>query len=52
MYWIVKLQIYLKKARVNYSLSFRSINKILKVARTIADINENEFITKGDLLKV
>uniref|UniRef100_UPI001FD8E242 magnesium chelatase subunit ChlI family protein n=1 Tax=Aliarcobacter cryaerophilus TaxID=28198 RepID=UPI001FD8E242 len=41
----------LEKARVNYSLSFRSINKILKVARTIADINENEFITKGDLLK-
>ena len=32
----------LEKARVNYSLSFRSINKILKVARTIADINENE----------
>lgn len=24
---------------------------VLKVARTIADINENEFITKSDLLK-
>nr|WP_024774854.1 hypothetical protein [Aliarcobacter cibarius] len=32
-------------------LSFRSINKILKVARTIADINGNELITKNDLLK-
>lgn len=41
----------LEKARVNYNLSFRSINKVLKVARTIADINDNELITKGDLLK-
>jgi len=40
-----------EKARVNYALSFRSINKILKVARTIADINGNELITKNDLLK-
>lgn len=41
----------LEKARINYSLSFRSINKVLKVARTIADINNNELITKSDLLK-
>ena len=41
----------LEKARNNYSLSFRSINKVLKVARTIADINENELISKSDLLK-
>ncbi|QKF72810.1 magnesium chelatase-related protein [Aliarcobacter faecis] len=41
----------LEKARVNYALSFRSINKVLKVARTIADINGNEIITKSDLLK-
>lgn len=41
----------LEKARINYSLSFRSINKVLKVARTIADINENDKITKSDLLK-
>lgn len=41
----------LEKARVNYQLSFRSINKVLKVARTIADINDNEFIAKSDLLK-
>lgn len=40
-----------EKARINYSLSFRSINKILKVARTIADINKNDLITKQDLLK-
>ena len=41
----------LEKARINYSLSFRSINKVLKVARTIADINDNELITKSDLLR-
>ena len=41
----------LEKARINYCLSFRSINKVLKVARTIADINNNELITKSDLLK-
>ncbi|QKF59815.1 YifB family Mg chelatase-like AAA ATPase [Aliarcobacter lanthieri] len=41
----------LEKARINYSLSFRSINKVLKVARTIADLNNNEIITKSDLLK-
>ncbi len=41
----------LQKARINYKLSFRSINKVLKVARTIADLNDNETITKNDLLK-
>ncbi len=41
----------LQKAIQNYSLSFRSINKVLKVARTIADINDNESITKNDLLQ-
>ena len=41
----------LQKARINYKLSFRSINKVLKVARTIADLNENETITKNDLLQ-
>jgi len=39
------------KAIVNFQLSFRSINKVLKVARTIADLNENEHISKSDLLK-
>ncbi|MFY9089491.1 YifB family Mg chelatase-like AAA ATPase [Arcobacter aquimarinus] len=41
----------LEKARFNYQLSFRSINKVLKVARTIADLNDNEIITKNDLLQ-
>jgi len=41
----------LEKARSNYQLSFRSINKVLKVARTIADLNDNEIITKNDLLQ-
>ncbi|RBQ32402.1 Fis family transcriptional regulator [Arcobacter sp. FW59] len=40
-----------EKARINYSLSFRSINKVLKIARTIADLNNNDIITKSDLLK-
>lgn len=39
------------KAVQNYRLSFRSINKVLKVGRTIADINDNELITKSDLLQ-
>jgi magnesium chelatase family protein len=41
----------LQKARINYQLSFRSINKVLKVSRTIADLNNNETITKNDLLQ-
>ena len=41
----------LEKAIQNYKLSFRSINKVLKVARTIADLNDNEIITKEDLLQ-
>ena len=40
-----------ENAKINYQLSFRSINKVLKVARTIADLNNNETITKDDLLK-
>jgi len=34
-----------------FSLSFRSINKILKVSRTIADINESKNISKLHLLE-
>jgi magnesium chelatase family protein len=41
----------LEKARINYQLSFRSINKVLKVARTVADLNDNDIITKNDLLQ-
>jgi magnesium chelatase family protein len=39
------------KAIINYQLTYRSINKVLKVARTIADLNKNTDITKNDLLK-
>lgn len=41
----------LQKAIINYQLSFRSVNKVLKVARTIADLNDNENIIKSDLLQ-
>ena len=34
-----------------FALSFRSINKILKVARTIADIEGREKIAKSDMLE-
>lgn len=40
-----------ESAKINYQLSFRSINKVLKVARTIADLNDNKSITKNDILK-
>ena len=40
-----------EKAVLNFSLSFRSMNKVLKVARTIADLNKNELIEKNDLLQ-
>ena len=40
-----------QKAIISYELTFRSINKVLKVARTIADLNNNKDITKADLLK-
>jgi magnesium chelatase family protein len=35
----------------NYSLSFRAINKILKVSRTIADIEEEDYINKNHVLE-
>jgi magnesium chelatase family protein len=44
-------QLILEKARINYQLSFRSLNKVLKVARTIADLNDSEIIRKSDLLQ-
>ena len=44
-------EILFESAKINYQLSFRSINKVLKVGRTIADLNNNELITKNDLLK-
>lgn len=41
----------MSKAIQNYKLSFRSINKVLKVARTIADLKLNKLITRSDLLQ-
>ncbi len=41
----------LNQAVVNFSLSFRSINKVLKVSRTIADLDGSLNIQKKHLLK-
>jgi len=41
----------LEKARINLNLSFRSINKLLKVSRTIADLEESTNIQKKHLLE-
>lgn len=41
----------LDKAIENYSLTFRSINKVLKVSRTIADIEQSVNIKRNHLLE-
>lgn len=41
----------LNKAGINFGLSFRSINKVLKVARTIADLENSEQISKNHILE-
>ena len=41
----------LEKAIQNFALSFRSIKKVQKVARTIADLERSEFIEKAHLLE-
>ena len=41
----------LEKASLNFDLSFRSINKILKVSRTIADLKGKVNIEKIDLME-
>ena len=46
-----KAQEILLKAQQNFNLSFRAIANIKKVARTIADLNENKFITQKDILE-
>lgn len=46
-----ELQEIMRKASENFGLSFRSINKALKVARTIADLDSCENIEKGHLLE-
>ncbi len=46
-----KTQTILEKATMNFSLSFRSINKVLKVSRTIADLEGSINIKKEHLLE-
>ncbi len=41
----------LHRASDNLDLSARAYHKVLKVARTIADLNDNDAITKSDLLE-
>ncbi|NPA28169.1 MAG: YifB family Mg chelatase-like AAA ATPase [Epsilonproteobacteria bacterium] len=41
----------LEEATLKFSLSHRAIANIKKVARTIADLNENSLITKKDILE-
>lgn len=41
----------LQDATQRFSLSFRAIKKVLKVARTIADLTEHEVIEKKDILE-
>ncbi len=41
----------LQKAITQFGLSYRSIANIKKVARTIADLNESEYIDKKELLE-
>jgi magnesium chelatase family protein len=41
----------LDKAITNFSLSFRAIKKVKKVARTIADLNKHKMIEKEDMLE-
>ena len=46
-----ELQELLRQASENFGLSFRSVNKVLKVARTIADLALCETIQKAHLLE-
>ncbi len=41
----------LERAISSYNLSQRAINKTLKVARTIADLRDNEIIEKADIVE-
>ncbi len=46
-----QLQTILDRAIAQFSLSFRAINKVLKVARTIADIEKSDHIKKEHLFE-
>jgi len=41
----------LEKARLSFGLSYRAINKVLKVSRTIADLDNKEIISKNHILE-
>ena len=46
-----ELQELMRQASEQFGLSFRSVNKALKVSRTIADLEESENIQKEHLLE-
>ncbi len=46
-----ELQEILRQASENFGLSFRSVNKVLKVSRTIADLSNTQEIAKEHLLE-
>jgi magnesium chelatase family protein len=41
----------LENAVLRFSLSFRAIKKVQKVARTIADLDQSQVIGKKDILE-
>ena len=46
-----KDEVFLEKAFKSFNLSARSYHKVLRVARTIADLDESENILKKHLLE-
>lgn len=46
-----ELQELMRQASEQFGLSFRSVNKVLKVARTISDLENSLSIEKGHLLE-
>ena len=46
-----ELEMIMKQASEQFGLSFRSVNKVLKVARTISDLDESPQIQKQHLLE-
>ena len=46
-----ELQAILRQASEQFGLSFRSVNKVLKVSRTIADLSDSKEIKKEHLLE-
>ena len=46
-----KVEKLLSQAADHYALTGRSLERILRVSRTIADLNQNEFVQQDDLLE-